>query len=251
VFVDEKNVITYVDDIILQRSGFEDYLARLGSVFCKLTSAGFSINTSKFHPWRPEIKFLRHIICDRTLRPDLRRIKAILLYPPPKNQKQLSKSLGICKFHHQFIVNYSQYVAPLLTLLRKRSKWSWSSTMQKAFEEVREKFAQCIYLVQPDDTQDYVINTDACVKAIGVVLMEKDKEGRINIVSTASCILTPAEQRYTTCKLELMAIVHAFRKLRIYIYGHKVTLNTDHKSLFFFKKCVVTSNWGSSLDVRN
>lgn len=106
--------------------------------------------------------------------------------------------------------------------------------MQRAFEEMGEKFAHSIYLVQPDNTQDYIINTDASVKAIGAVLMQKDKDGRINIVSTAWRILTPAKQRYTTCELELMAIVYALRKFRVYIYGHKVTLNTDHKSLFFF-----------------
>jgi hypothetical protein len=242
VLGDEKNVITYVDDIVLHSSGFDDHLATLESVLCKLTSAGFTINASKCHFCRPEIKFLGYIICDRTLRPDPRRIQAILSYPPPKNQKQLRKFLGICNFHHQFIVNYSQYIAPLLTLLRKGSKWSWSSEMQKAFEELREKFAHSIYLVQPDDSQDYIINTDASVKAIGAVLMQRNKEGLVNIVSTASRVITPAEQRYTTCELELMAIVYALRKFRVYIYGHKVTLNTDHKSLIFLKKCVVTSN---------
>ena len=114
--------------------------------------------------------------------------------------------------------------------------------MQRAFEEIRERFARSIYLVQPDDTQDYIMNTDASVKAIRAVLMKKDKDVRIKIISTASRILTPAEQRYTTCELELMAIVYALRKFRIYIYGHKVTVNTDHKSLFFLKKFLVTSN---------
>jgi len=106
---------------------------------------------------------------------------------------------------------------------------------------LREKIAHSIYLVQPDDHQDYIINTDASVKAIGAVLMQKDKEGRTNVVSTASHVLTPAERKYTTCELELLAIVYALRKFRIYIYGHKVTLNTDHKSLTFLKKCVVSS----------
>jgi len=41
-------------------------------------------------------------------------------------------------------------------LLRKGSKWIWSSTMQRAFEELREKFAPSIYLVQSDDAQDYI-----------------------------------------------------------------------------------------------
>jgi hypothetical protein len=164
------------------------------------------------------------------------------VYPPPRHQKQLSKFLGICNFHHQFIVNYSQNVAHLLMLGHKGSKWSWSSTMQRDFEEMREKFSYSIYLVQPDDTQDYIINTNASAKAIGAVLMQKDKDGRINIISTASRILTPAKQRYTTCELELMAIVYTVRKFRVYIYSHKVTLNPDHKSLIFLKNCIVTSN---------
>jgi len=113
--------------------------------------------------------------------------------------------------------------------------------MHRTFEELREKFAHSIYLVQPDNNQDYIINTDASVKAIGAVLMQRDKEGRSNIVSTASRVLTPAEQKYTTCEFELLAIVYALRKFRIYIHGHKVTLNTDHKSLTFLKKCVVSS----------
>jgi hypothetical protein len=124
--------------------------------------------------------------------------------------------------------------------------------MQRAFEELRKKFVDSIYLVQPDDSQDYIINTDASVRAIGAVLMQRDKDGRINIVSTASHIPTPAEQRYTTCELELIAIVYALRKFRICIYGHKVTLNTDRKSLIFLKKCVVTSNrvahWMSEIE---
>jgi ribonuclease HI len=107
--------------------------------------------------------------------------------------------------------------------------------MQRAFEELREKFAYSVYLVQPVDTRNFIINTDASAKAIGAVLMQKDKDGRINIASTASRILAPAEQRCTTCKLELMAIVYALRKFIVYIYGHKITLNTDHKSLIVLK----------------
>jgi hypothetical protein len=93
-------------------------------------------------------------ICDSTLHPVPQRIEAILSYPRPRNQEKLRRFLGIRNFHQQFMVIYSQYVAPVLTPLRKGSKWSWSSTMQRAFEEMREKFAYSIYLVQLDDTLD-------------------------------------------------------------------------------------------------
>jgi hypothetical protein len=106
--------------------------------------------------------------------------------------------------------------------------------MQRAFEELREKLAYIIYLVQPDNTQDYIINNDASANTIGAVLKQKDKDGQINIISTASRILTPAEQRHATCKPGLMVIVYALEKFRVYICGHKVTLNPDRKSLILF-----------------
>jgi hypothetical protein len=52
---------------------------------------------------------------------DPERIAAILNYPAPRNQKQLRQLLGICNYHHRFITNYADYVAPLLGLLKKRN----------------------------------------------------------------------------------------------------------------------------------
>ena len=98
--------------------------------------------------------------------------------------------------------------------------------MEGAFDELWEKFAHSVYLVEPDDTQNCTINTDASVRVTGTVLLQRDKDGRNNVVSTALRVLTPAEQRYTTWELELLVIVHALPKFRIYIYGHKVTWNT-------------------------
>jgi hypothetical protein len=72
--------------------------------------------------------------------------------------------------------------------------------------------------------------------------MQKDKDGRIKIVSTASRILTPSEQGYTNCELELMATVYVLRKIRVHIYGNTVTRSTDHMFIIIFRKCVVTSN---------
>jgi hypothetical protein len=79
-------VITYVDDIVPHSSNFNDHLATLDSVFHKLISEGFTINASKCHFCRPEIKFLGYIISDRTLRPEPRKIEAILTYPLRKTK---------------------------------------------------------------------------------------------------------------------------------------------------------------------
>ena len=88
VLGDEKNVITYVDNIVLHIRDFDVHLATLDSVFLKLPSAGFTINAHKCPLCGPEIKFLGYIISDCTLRPDPQIIEAILSYPTPKNEKK-------------------------------------------------------------------------------------------------------------------------------------------------------------------
>jgi hypothetical protein len=147
----------------------------------------------------------------------------------------------VCNFHQRFIVNYAEYVAPLLQLLGKNIPWKWTAEMQEAFESLRGKFANTIHLVQPDEDLPYLINTDASARAIGAVLSQ-DRQGNTNIVSTASRVLTQTEKWYTTCEQELLGIVFALEKFRIYIYGHKIILYTDNKILTFLNRCAITAN---------
>jgi hypothetical protein len=114
--------------------------------------------------------------------------------------------------------------------------------MQEAFVTLRDKFASTIHLVHPDENLPHITNTDASAKDIGAVLLQKDREGNTNIVSTASRVLTATEQRFTRCEQELLGIVFALVMFRIYIYGHKVILYTNNKSLTFLKRCAITSN---------
>jgi len=172
-----------------------------------------------------------HITSDEGVKADRERTEAILRYPVPNNQRQLRKFLGICNFHQQFIVNYSSYVEPSLILLRKGNKWRWTDALQQAFETLRAKFAHSIQLIHPDEKKSWIINSDASGRAIGSVLLQERDDGGFNIVSTASRVLNQTEQRYTTCEKELLAIVYALQRSRIYIYGRKVTLFTDNKAL--------------------
>jgi hypothetical protein len=48
--------------------------------------------------------------------------------------------------------------------------------------------------------------------------MQKDLEGNVNIVSTASRVLRDAEKLYTTCEQELLAVMYALEKFRFFEY---------------------------------
>ena len=238
----DNNLVMYVDDLLIHSSNFTEHLHHLDLVLEKLTNAGFTVNAAKCQFCKPEIKFLGHIISGEGVRADGERIEAILRYPTPKNQRQLRKFLGVCNFHQQFILNYSLLAEPLLVLLRKGVRWRWTPALQQAFMTLKSKFAHSILLIHPDENKEWIINTDASGRAIGSVLLQERDDGGFNIVSTASRVLNQTEQRYTTCEKELLAIVYALQRFRIYVYGRKVTLFTDNKALSFLHRCVITSN---------
>jgi hypothetical protein len=203
---------------------------------------GFTINLNKCKFFQKSIKFLGHIIGGKGVSSDPDRIASILTYPVPKNQKQLRQLLGTCNFHHRFIVRYAEYTAPLVPLLKKGVRWKWTKEHGEAFERLRSVFAASIHLSHPRTDLPYVIYTDASCYAISGILMQTDEEGRTSIISTASRVLSPTERRYTTCEQELLAVVYALQKFRLYVYGQKIRLNTDNKSVSFLRRCVITSS---------
>ena len=74
-----------------------------------------------------------------------------------------------------------------------------------------------------------MIYSDASKKGLGCVLMQKGK-----VVAYASRQLKSHEQNYPTHDLELAAVVFALKIWRHYLYGEKIQIFTDHKSLKYF-----------------
>jgi hypothetical protein len=102
---------------------YEEHVRHLDAMFRKLTMAGFTISIHNCDFCKQEIKFVGHVINNRQVKMDPERSAAILNYTVPRNQKQLRQFLVTCNYHHQFIINYVDYAAPLLGLLKIGTKW--------------------------------------------------------------------------------------------------------------------------------
>jgi hypothetical protein len=55
-------------------------------------------------------------------------------------------------------------------------------------------------------------------------------------------VFSPVERRYSTWEQELLAVVYALQKFRIYVIGHPITVYSDNKALTFLKRCNLTSS---------
>ena len=66
------------------------------------------------------------------------------------------------------------------------------------------------------------------------MLSQEDSTGKTRVIAYGSRSLKQAERRYTTHKLEFLALVWAVtKKFHEYLYGHKCIVSTDHNPLTY------------------
>ena len=83
-------------------------------------------------------------------------------------------------------------------------------------------------LAIPRSREKYSIYSDASHSGLGCILIQ---EGRVNAYVLRQ--LKKHEVNYPTHDLELAAVVFALKIWRHYLYGEKVEIYTDHKSLHY------------------
>lgn len=95
---------------------------------------------------------------------------------------------------------------------------------------------------------DTELHTDASALGYGTILFQKNSEGNFfHPVYYSSGKTTPAESRYTSYELEVLAIIEALRKFRIYLLGIEFRIVTNCRAfmLTMNKKdlCVRVARW--------
>ncbi|GKD88485.1 putative reverse transcriptase domain-containing protein, partial [Tanacetum coccineum] len=102
----------------------------------------------------------------------------------------------------------------------------WGEEQDEVFRILKEKLCNAPVLALPDGPDDFVVCCDASKQCFGSVLMQRGK-----VIAYASRQLKKHEKNYTTHDLELGAMVFALKIWRHYLYGTKIVIYTDHKSL--------------------
>ena len=101
--------------------------------------------------------------------------------------------------------------------------------MHNAFKRLKQLVAEATALKIPDHNKEFTLITDCSNKGAGAVLTQEEKLTRIP-VAYIHHTLTRAETRYTTTDKELLAIVLAVRKFRVYL-TKRFNLITDHQAV--------------------
>jgi len=84
---------------------------------------------------------------------------------------------------------------------------------------------------------EFYVQTDASKLGLGAELFQHSSTGERRTISFASRTLNSAEKNYSITELELLSVVFACVKFRVFILGYKVNVLTDHQALTFLFKC--------------
>lgn len=69
------------------------------------------------------------------------------------------------------------------------------------------------------------------MKGIGAKLSQKQDDEKLHPVAFASRALLQSEKNYPITELETLAVVWAVSHFHSYLYGHRVTVYTDHSAV--------------------
>lgn len=223
-------LFVYLDDIVIYASSLREHEMKFNKLAERLRAANLRLQPDKCEFLRKEVAYLGHVISQEGVKPDPKKVEAVLHFPRPKNSKNIKQFLGLAGYYRRFLNDFSKIAKPLTTLLKKDEPFVWQEEQEKAFITLRDNLCTEPLLQHPDFTKPFVLTTDASGYAVGGILSQGNI-GKDKPIAYASRLLNKAEQNYSTIEKELLAIVYCVHHFRPYLYGNKFTLVTDHKPL--------------------
>lgn len=221
----------YLDDIIIITQTFEQHLEVLSKVLQRLIAAGLTLGRDKCHFCRSELRYLGYVVTSQGLYVDPLKVEAILQIPTPTKISDVRSLIGTASWYRRFIPNFSSLTQPLTELLRKNSKFCWTSKQEEAFRQIKEHLISAPVLSCPNFELPFIIQCDASGYGIGAVLTQNHPDIGEKVVCYLSRSLTRQERKFSTTERECLAVLWSIEKLRPYIEGTHFSVITDHWSL--------------------
>uniref|UniRef100_A0A3B3BNF8 Gypsy retrotransposon integrase-like protein 1 n=1 Tax=Oryzias melastigma TaxID=30732 RepID=A0A3B3BNF8_ORYME len=272
-----KEVLVFIDDIIVFAPTLEEHETRLMRVLNKLKDYGLKLSLEKCVFFQTSVKYLGHVVSQDGVKTDPDKISTLTSWPVPKTLKELRSFLGFAGYYRRFVEGYSAIVKPLHELtagypplqkglkpLREPQKYHnpkepfggrWTPGCQQAFDTIIEKLTLAPVLAFADPQKPYILHTDASSTGLGAILYQEHEEKK-RVVAYASRGLTKSESRYPAHKLEFLALKWAVtEKFSDYLYGAQFTVVTDSNPLTYLlttaKLDATSYRWLSALSTYN
>jgi hypothetical protein len=172
---------------------WEEHLTHLQAVFDRIKQAELTVKAKKCQLPHSQYQYLGHVVGSATVlvHPEPSKIRVVESFEIPQ---ETGEGIGLTGYYRRLIcsrlcINRS----PLSDLTRKLAPTQvvWNVECDRAFHKRKEKLCVSLVLRSPN-FQEFVLQTDASVCGIGVVLSQLSEDGPnypVALFSTCTCML--------------------------------------------------------------
>jgi hypothetical protein len=235
-----KNVIVYIDDVLIHSKTHDQHLESLEQVFQRLSKFGMKINLDKCFFGNTEVSYLGFVLTPQGITPGQDKLKAIRDASPPTDMKAVRSFIGLCNFFRTHIKNFATISIPLTRLTRKDSGYQGGplpKDAQMAFNLLKRQLISNPVVAYPRADRQYALIVDASTGSateeggLGAILTQVDSDGNFHVISYGSRQLVKHEKNYSPYLVEMQAAIWGMDFYATYLRGKRFLLYTDHKPL--------------------
>merc|ERR1711893_350170 len=106
-------IFSYLDDLLVTGSTYEEHLMLLESVFKALRDANLKLGAAKCEFAQSRVEYLGYSMSERGIMPSDKHVAAIKSYPRPKTLAQLKTFMGLVNYFSNFLKGRATTLAPL------------------------------------------------------------------------------------------------------------------------------------------
>ena len=79
--------LIYLDDVIVMAKSFDEMLDNLRTIIVRIRNANLKLNSKKCTVFQREVEYLGHIVSEKGIQTDPKKIEAIVNWPIPSRKK--------------------------------------------------------------------------------------------------------------------------------------------------------------------
>jgi hypothetical protein len=165
-----KFVLLFMNDILIYSRTLDDHVQHIRLVLQTLLQHKLFLKF-KCAFAQQNIEYLGHVISNDGVSTDPSKIDAMVNWHVPKSLTEVRGFLGLTGYYRKFVRNYGILDKPLTSLLKSKT-FSWSKEADDAFQALKQAMTFVPVLTLPDFSISFEIETDACDRGVGAVLIQ-------------------------------------------------------------------------------
>jgi hypothetical protein len=220
-----RNVLTYVDDIIVKSTKQENHISDLQETFANFRQAGLKLNPEKCVFGVKKGKFLGCLVSTKGIEANPSKIEAILRMEPPSTKKGTQRLAGRLASLNRFISRSAERNLPFFEIQKSAKVFQWGPAQQKAFEELKQYLIDITTLTPPAPEAPLLLYVATSHSAMSAALVQEKFEGQIKKqapVYFVSEVLSLSKKNYIELEKVLYAVLMASRKLQHYFQAFHI-----------------------------